>query len=380
MKILIIRCSPDYMEVRNASYNVQEVGLASALVKKGHKCDIVFWTDKEECEVKIPVEGFEPITLYYRHSISILKNGIYTGIDDLISQYDIIQPSEHNQLGTWMLSKKYPNKTVIYHGPYYSAFNKKYNLMCKVFDKIVLPAYKKNDTKFITKSELAKDFLVSKGIKDKNICVAGVGINTNTFAQLEDSDIPKELFEIKNIDADIKLLYIGKLEPRRSIPFLFDILKEIKEKGINPKLVIVGNGDEEYINSCFEHAKNINVYENIYWIKRVQQKYLQFAYKNTDVFLLPTNYEIFGMVLLEAMYFGTPAITTKNGGSQMLIENGKNGMIIDDFDAKKWADAVMKIKNNKNITIASHEKISNSYTWDALVEKFINEYEKKLIK
>ena len=51
MKILIIRNYPSYMDVEKNTYNIQEVGLAKALVRKGNICDIVFWTDKEEKEV-----------------------------------------------------------------------------------------------------------------------------------------------------------------------------------------------------------------------------------------------------------------------------------------------------------------------------------------
>ena len=47
MKILIIRNYPSYMAVKNNTYNIQEVGLAKALIRKGHICDIVFWTDKK---------------------------------------------------------------------------------------------------------------------------------------------------------------------------------------------------------------------------------------------------------------------------------------------------------------------------------------------
>lgn len=56
MKILIIRNFPSYMAVKNNTYNIQEVGLAKALVRKGNTCDIVFWTDKEEEIVEIPVD------------------------------------------------------------------------------------------------------------------------------------------------------------------------------------------------------------------------------------------------------------------------------------------------------------------------------------
>ena len=85
MKILIIRCFPQYMEVKNASYNIQEIGLARALVKKGHQCDIVFWTDKEEKEVQVDVDGKNSITVFYRQSKVFLKNAFFD-IDDLIKK------------------------------------------------------------------------------------------------------------------------------------------------------------------------------------------------------------------------------------------------------------------------------------------------------
>ena len=47
MKILIIRNYPSYMDVEKNTYNIQEVGLAKALVRKDNVCDILFWTDKD---------------------------------------------------------------------------------------------------------------------------------------------------------------------------------------------------------------------------------------------------------------------------------------------------------------------------------------------
>lgn len=63
MKILIIRNYPSYMDVEKNTYNIQEVGLAKALVRKGNVCDIVFWTDKDEKEVAIPVDDRGKVTV-----------------------------------------------------------------------------------------------------------------------------------------------------------------------------------------------------------------------------------------------------------------------------------------------------------------------------
>ena len=67
MKILIVRPWPSVLDVTKNTYNIQEVGLAKALVKRGHPTDILFWTDGDEMTVKVEVEGAKPINVFYRH-------------------------------------------------------------------------------------------------------------------------------------------------------------------------------------------------------------------------------------------------------------------------------------------------------------------------
>ena len=98
MKILIIRNYPNYMDVTCNTYNIQEVGLAKALIRKGHQCDIVFWTEREEIDKTIEFDDGLSYTIYYRRGINVLKNAIYIGIDELIKKYDIIQVAEYNQV------------------------------------------------------------------------------------------------------------------------------------------------------------------------------------------------------------------------------------------------------------------------------------------
>lgn len=382
MKILIIRNYPSYMDVKHNTYNIQEVGLAKALVRKGHHCDIVFWTDKQEKEEKVLVDN-KVITVFYRRSKVVLKNAIYKNLDELIEKYDVVQPAEYNQLQSWLLAKKYPNKTVIFHGPYYSSFNKRYNAMCKLMDMVILPAYKKLNTRFLVKSNLAKEFLVAKGIQEKNITVVGVGIDLDALSVKEskipeeNAEFPKELLKINNYKDKLRLLYIGRLEPRRNIPFLFDILKKLIEVGVDTELIMIGNGDTEYCSKSLEYAHKLGVKDSIYWVKKAEQKYLSYAYRNSDIFLLPTHYEIFGMVLLEAMYFGKPVITTKNGGSEVLIENGQDGVIIDNFDAEKWCGKIIEMRNNYSIGKKASKKIHEKFTWNALADGFLEVYSQR---
>lgn len=382
MKILIIRNFPSYMSVKKNTYNIQEVGLAKALVRKGHTCDIVFWTDQEEECVDIPVEETDAmIKIFYKHGKTALKNTIYTGCKELFSQYDVLQTCEYNQIQSWLLACKYPEKTAIFHGPYYSPFNKRYNLMCKVFDAVFLRSYIKRGTRFLAKSVMAKKFLTDKGIKEKNVTVCGVGIDTQVLSS-RDGAKDQVLYQDMQAHADeLKLLYIGRLEERRNIPFILKTLNLLREKRQDARLYMIGTGDQEYVAQVWELAEKLKIRDAIVWQERMEQKYLSDIYTEADIFLLPTSYEIFGMVLLEAMYYKTAVFTTYNGGSSTLIENNISGVIIDEFDEVKWAEGILSIAGNKEalarMQILAHEKVKNEFLWDRLVDNFETAYYRK---
>ena len=377
MKILIVKTVPGEINTEKLTYNIQEIGLAKALIRQGNQCDIVCCSDSVESTKVIKIDEKHDINVYCMKAIKILKNGFIRGIDKIISekQYDILHVSEYNQLFTWHLSKKYKNKMIVYHGPYYHEFNKRYNLMSKVFDKIFLNRYLKLNTKFLTKSNLAKEFLQSKGIT--NVETIGVGIDRKMLFNDSEGDIPDFINRIKEEKA-FKIMYIGRIEERRNSKFLLDILKRLKEQNENIKLVIVGKGNKKYTDEFWEKADQLNLRNDIIYKEDIEQKYNNLLYKHTDLFVLPTRYDIFGMVILEAMFFKKVVITTNNGGSNMLIDNNESGIIIDNFDTDKWVEQILKIKSNielkKKIEELANKQIEDNFTWDKLASKFYNAY------
>lgn len=375
MKILIIRNYPSYMSVDNNTYNIQEVGLAKALVRRGHICDIVFWTDKDEETKIIPVDDYGVVHAFYRHGKTLLKNTVFTQCTSLFDKYDILQPAEYNQIQSWILAKKYPQKTIIYHGPYYSPFNKRYNLMCKVFDLLCLNQYIRKKTKFLVKSRMAKELLTRKGIKSVDVKVVGVGIDSQMLSA-NDEEICEPLFKaIERQEKGIKLLYIGRFEKRRNIPFIIDVFEKVLEKKPDARLYMIGTGNPDYLKMSFDYMVKRGLRKKIVWQEKMEQKYLSSIYKKVDFFLLPTEYEIFGMVLLESMYYGNVVLTTLNGGSSTLIQSGKNGFILDK-EPEEWAKCVVDLSDERKLKISKEatNTIMKNNTWDRLAPTFEREY------
>lgn len=378
MKILIIRNCPSYMDVENNTYNIQEVGLAKALIRKGNECAILFWTDKKEKQVRIKVDDAY-LNVYYRRAVTVLKNAIYTQAGDLYEKYDVLQSSEYNQLESIWLALKYPKKTIIYHGPYYSSFNKRYNLYCKIFDIFFLWIYKKKKTRFITKSRLASDYLISKGLNVENVDSIGVGIDTEMLT-CPQNDVNSSIYNSLLNEKGLKLLYIGKIEPRRNIHMIIEIVKSVIKKISDVKLYIIGTGEKEYVNKIKNYILESRVENAIVWENTMEQKYLGEIYKQADIFLLPTEYEIFGMVLLEAMYYGKLVLTTSNGGAQTLIQDGENGYILSNNDLENWTRIIERYYYHKeeyqNMKYKAKQTVAESFTWQVLADKFIKAYGK----
>ena len=375
MRILIIRTFPDILDWR--SYNVQEIGLARALVRRGHKCDIALYNGRNQDSTETYAFEEEGKTysffIYKCKGYSFLKNGVMPKVKKLIYQYDVIQVHEYDQLLSWWLYTREYVPTVIYHGPYYHPYTKGYNLKCMIFDAIFLHGKNYREVRALTKSELAADFLKNKGFK--NVVSVGVGLNTDNF-QTGEAKYDNEKNDSANDERS--LLYVGKIEDRRNVYFLVEVFRVLKKRCENIRLILVGDGEPEYVNRFLKSIANEIEEKKIIYIPKASQKELADIYRKSDIFIFTSNYEIFGMVLLEAMYFGLPVFSSENGGSSTLIQNDKNGYIFKDFQAKEWADWISRVIQDKEKMQQLGENakmtIEEGYTWERLAEKFEREY------
>lgn len=381
MKILIVRTFPDILNLN--SYNVQEVGLAKALTLKGDQCDIVLYhgkqADRQEA-YQFEHEGRQyRFMIYWLKGYGLFKNGFMPSVKKLITDYDVIQVHEYDQIMSWMLYTKQKKPTVIYHGPYYGEYAKGYNLKCKVFDRLFLKRRSYENVVAVTKSKLATEFLKEKGFRQ--VITAGVGINADNFGE---SNIAgqSENGHQENTDGSKNsknLLYVGKIEERRNIYFLIDVFRELHRRDSELKLTLIGSGEKEYRENFLQEIRSELEKGSIIYVEKATQKELAEYYRQSSLFLFTSNYEIFGMVLLEAMYFGVPVISSRNGGSTTLIENGFNGYVMDGFDQSKWTECMegLLCDSEKLAQMGMHaqQTINEQFTWDALADKFVEAYE-----
>lgn len=379
MKILILRTTPNKMNLNN--YNLQEFGLAKALIRKGHQCDVGYYCGEEKDHIQeITFDGNKILRVLWLHGFGALYEGIYPSLGKYVKDYDIIQVGGYVGLTSCWLNIFATDKTVNYNGLYYCADNVGDLKKAKIFDKTLLRLQNKKNMVVATKSVLATHYLKDKGIE--NVTTIGVGLDLDNLVRSQDNIQTNEFADtIKNSTFSKKLLYIGVLEERRNIPFLLDTFKKTSEKLPDIGLVLIGKGKSEYVSKCMKKIEKLGIKDKVIYRESLEQKYMPAVYQACDAFLLPTQYEIFGMVLLEAMYYGLPVFTTYNGGSSTLM-NKDNGIIIDNMDVKEWSEIITQIITDEDrcqeIGKSAHKTIAENYIWDALADKFLEVYNQRL--
>ncbi len=375
MKILLLRNMSNQININ--SYNVQEIGLAKALANKGHECDVVLFSETDAYKKEIIKTGGEGgfITVHWIHGFSIYNNAVYFKLikEKFFDKYDVIQTHEYNQLMTFILPFVTRVPKIIYHGPYQDIRNK---TVQKLFDLIFLPYIRRHYKNVIVKSNLSKDYLLQKGFKDVN--TIGVGLDQNRFKNcLPLNDRLAGIYKESSGEYPI-LVYIGTFRKWKNTPFLLDIAQALKKR-TKFKLLVIGDGEGENREEFFNKMHDLSLEDCVQYAESVNQREISNIYIYSDLLLLPSTYEIFGMVLLESLYFNCPILTSYNGGSSVLLKEAYPEMVIEGFEAEKWAERIAVLLQNKG-KYKLREYVNSKHTWDCISREFETRYSEAVKK
>lgn len=224
-----------------------------------------------------------------------------------------------------------------------------------------------NSRFFVTNSRLVKDQIVEYfHIPVERIKVIYNGVDHDAFnigVKAYRSDMRRSV----GIDEkDFVILFVSNNWERKG---LATIIEAISKTGIeNIRLLIVGRGNKRrYVSLARD--KKVGPGKIIFTGRTGDvEKY----YGMSDIFVLPSRYEPFANVCLEAMACGLPVITTKTNGASEIILPGRDGFILED-----WRDAIGLAHIIKDMTVESLRrevgenaaKTAESYTWETHLEE-----------
>lgn len=222
------------------------------------------------------------------------------------------------------------------------------------------------------------------------IKVIPCGVDTRLFRPLP-SLVSRGFLGIKKKKI---ILFVGRLDPIKGIDCLFEaidiLIDKMQYSRAELALYVLGglndqNGqgkDAGYFN-LQERIKAMKL-EDVVIIKGAQrQEILPYYYSSADVCVLPSFYESFGLVSLEAMACGTPMVASRVGGLPFVIEDGKTGFLVPVRDANRLAEKIAQLLSNgglkREFGVRAIKK-AGSYDWAHVTKRMAGIYNSLIAK
>src|SRR5581483_40578 len=152
---------------------------------------------------------------------------------------------------------------------------------------------------------------------------------------------------------DPKFLYVGRLEARKGPLELAEAFAKVARLIPRASLWLVGadnsHNDGFYARTGMTYVDKLKSYwppeiaERVHFCGSLSAAEKNYLYSQCDVFVAPSRYESFGLIFLEAMRYGKPAIGTQVGGIPEIVQDGKTGLLVPVESATDLADAMLTL-------------------------------------
>ena len=228
--------------------------------------------------------------------------------------------------------------------------------------------------RILAPTERERDSLIrSYGAPVEKIGVVPCGVNLDLFYPEAKTAARLKL----GLDpADVILLYVGRFEALKGLNTLLEAMTYLKNHHRIRLVIVGGDGDKTPEHQALaQKTRKLKIGKKVMFVGPVDQHHLPSYYCAADALVVPSLYESFGMVGLEALACGRPVVSTPVGAVDSLIRKAQAGCIVPDFSPRSLADGIQSIISDRNMPAA--EVIRKSileYSWSNVASAVIAEY------
>ncbi len=234
---------------------------------------------------------------------------------------------------------------------------------------LVNPKYYKNIDMIVVTTEAQRRHLEAEGVSSDQLR------KIPNFSSVKPRPLEKPLSED---DGLLRVVALGRFVKKKGFDTLLEAFALLREEELNIKLTIGGDGPErKALKKLAEDLDICHRVEFIGWVEDVTE-YL----KGSDLFVLPSRDEPFGIVILEAMAAGIPIVTTKTQGPLEILDK-KTAYFTEAANAKQMAkDIWSSLRSNQRYKFAelSKQRFDTLYTSEKVTGQYLNLYEDLLGK
>lgn len=356
---------------RKGFYNEQEVGLAKAMEPLVDQVKLYKLVPNDQKRREEKIENYNKLIIYYIPSKRIGSNGIIC-TDVLDETLDVLIYFSDIQLSVLKVYRWTKKKRVTFL-PYIGAIKSHSINRIKQFVMNFMSIqnlYVYKNSCCLAKTPEIANKLHQFGVKE--IVIATVGIDIELlrldYKNYSTVDLKRKYGYLKS---DKILLFIGRMINEKQPERMVKIFEKVTRKDINYRLIMIGSGPIK--NTVIKLAQAINVADKIQFIDCVLNSDIWELYRIADVYINLNQREIFGMSILEAMYYECKVVAWKAPGPNLIIENGVSGWL-----AEKDEEVIAKIMDEKAVEVKARDRIISNFMWSNTAHKIKEILEKKL--
>ena len=345
-------------------YNAQEIGLAKALDSLVDEVKVYRLVSVEMENCTETIADCRNSKIQYIPANKIGSNGI-PNMKMLDSSLDMLVYFSDTQLAVpsvyrWAVRNRILFLPYVGVAESHSTNRAKQVIMAVLFRRNI-KVYR--ECRCLVKSPAVGMQLEQQGVERVNIAPVGLDVSI-LYKDYEKCDSAMLKRKYGYQQSDKILLFVGRLTEEKQPVKMIQIYANIAKKDARYKLLMVGTGELKVaVIQCIEEQ---GVLEDVQLIDHIPNRDIWELYRFADAFVNLNQQEIFGMAILEAMYYECKVVAWNAPGPDFIIKDGESGFLVGSDEA-----AVDLILNGEIDGSSAHKRVMDCFTWDIAANKIV---------
>jgi len=341
--------------------------ISRSLARKGHNVTVVT-SDVLNVRTRIKInsgndfDGFDIVrvknfsTILSRTSGLIITPELNEFLSKHAQDFDLIHIHEYYTYQNTVVRRFSKRYAIPYILQAHGSLRKNDKIFRKWFyDAIFGYGILRDASKVIALSRVEAEQYRRMGVPEEKIAIIPNGIDLSEYAELP----PKGAFRKKfNIPEERKIvLYLGRIHKIKGIDFLIKAYAYlVNEMNLKDAVSVIAGPDDGYLSEAKALAHTLGVSDSAMFVGPLYGRNKIEAYVDSDVVVLPSRYETFPMVVLEAYACGKPVIASNVGGLKELIIDGETGLLFKAGNFKQMAEKMVYLLNDSDKAVEISRK------------------------
>lgn len=174
------------------------------------------------------------------------------------------------------------------------------------------------------------------------------------------------------------ILCVSRLTKFKRIELVLEALSHIKKKGIEKKLIIIGDGEEK--GKLVKQTQKLGLADNVIFTGKIRRDLLISYYARAQCLVFPSVGEPFGIVPIEAQAAYTPVIATRSGGPIESVIDGETGFLVEPNSVDELTEKILYLDENrefvKSMGVSGRKYVEYMFSWEKTNERLLEVFKR----